>query len=100
MNDAGQKPSLEIELRLRDLPAEVKRSRELARQENERLELAARPRMEAQLHACKMALEQLKDWHRRVADTTDLQLTGYSRIGNLAPHWTLARPARRTDRSG
>jgi len=46
MNDAGQKPSLEIELRLRDLPAEVKRSRELARQENERLELAARPRME------------------------------------------------------
>jgi len=30
-----------------------------------------------------MALEQLKDWHRRVADTTDLQLTGYSRASAI-----------------
>lgn len=87
MTGGAEKPPLEVKLSRRELPRVVQREREAQRTENERLEKVARPRLEAQLHACRMALDQLKDWHRRIADTTDLELTGYSRGSAI---WLLA----------
>jgi hypothetical protein len=68
-----------VDISRRTLPEEVQRNREAYRAQNERLEEVAKPRIEAQLQACRMAVEQLEAWHRRIADETDLDPTGYSR---------------------
>ncbi len=76
---ADEKPLVEQRLSLRELPDEVRHAREAQRMDDLANEKVAKPRMEAQIAACRMALEQLKAWHRRIADRTDLDLAAYSR---------------------
>ena len=52
-----------------------------------RNEKVARPRIEAVLTACRLVLQQLEELHRRYADTTDLDLVGYSRASAV---WLLS----------
>ena len=83
----SEEPSLAVTLSHRELSDDVRRRREAARAENERIEAVVKPRIEAQLQACRIVLEQLMDWHREVADSTDLDLTGHSRASAI---WLLS----------
>src|SRR4029077_12154070 len=42
---------------------------------------------DAHIAACRIVAKQLQDWHQGIADTTDLDLTGYSRGAAV---WLLA----------
>jgi hypothetical protein len=80
-------PSLEGTFELRDLPAEVVAARDRQREDDERTEPVAAPRIAAVLTACKLVLADLEGFHRGVADKTDLELTGYSRAAAI---WLVA----------
>jgi hypothetical protein len=74
-----EKPRLDVSIRLRDLPAAAVELRAASVADDERKEAVARPRIDAHLTTCRLVLAQLERFHARVADTTDLDLTGYSR---------------------
>jgi hypothetical protein len=71
----------------RELPQEVRGKRELAAQEDERSTKVLEPRIEAHIAAYEIALQELEDFHQRLADETDLDLIGDTR---LAAVWQMA----------
>lgn len=90
MQQAGTEkalPSIENKLQLRDLPPEVQALREAHREQDAQLRGLVKPRAEAHIAACRLAAKDLRHWHQRIADTTDLELDGYSRGSAV---WLLA----------
>jgi hypothetical protein len=73
------KPQLDINIKRRTLPAEVMQLRLESAAYDARNQKVAQPRIEANLAACKIVLQQMEIWHRAVAEETDLDLIGYSR---------------------
>jgi hypothetical protein len=84
--DASRLP-INVPLNIRALPAEVQVHRDRVHEEDAVLEGIVKPRIEAHVATCRLVAKQLQDWHQRVADKTDLQLTGYSRGAAV---WLLA----------
>lgn len=80
-------PPIEVKLRLRDLPPEVKTLREEHREQDAQLRKVVKPRAEAQIAACRIVASDLRKWHQQIADRTDLDLDGYSRGSAV---WLLA----------
>jgi hypothetical protein len=77
-----------VRIKLRpELPRDVVSARTAAAEDNARNGIVARPRIAAVLAACKLVAQQLEDLHRRYADITDVNLTGYSRASAL---WLLS----------
>jgi hypothetical protein len=87
VTEGGGLPSLDVTVKLRELPAEVRVSREREEAENAANEKVARPRIAAVATACRLVLQDLEQLHRTLADVTDLNLTGYSRASAL---WLLS----------
>jgi hypothetical protein len=86
-NDDPEHSSIDVPLQMRELPAEVKAIREQMAEQDAVLAGIVQPRVEAQIAACRMVAKQLQVWHQGIADTTNLDLTGYSRG---AATWLLA----------
>jgi hypothetical protein len=84
---APKRPIDGVPSRIRDLPAEVAQARLDAAADDAANEKVARPRIDAVLTACKLAADELEALHRRYADITDLDLTGYSRASAI---WLLS----------
>ena len=80
-------PRLEVPIQRRKLSADVAQWRLADAADNSNNDEVAQPRIEAMLTACKLTAQQLEEWHRRVADETDLDLTGYSRASAI---WLLS----------
>jgi hypothetical protein len=80
-------PSFEDKLQLQDLPPEVKALREQHRKQDAQLREIVKPRAEAHIAACRIVAKDLQRWHQQIADTTDLDLDGYSRGSAV---WLLA----------
>jgi hypothetical protein len=78
---------LDVPIQYRALPARVAQARLESAADNARNEQVAQPRIEAVLTACRLVLQQLEGHHRRFADTTDLDLVGYSRASAI---WLLS----------
>jgi hypothetical protein len=79
--------SIEVKLQLRDLPPEVKALREEHRDQDAQLREIVKPRAEAHIAACRIVANDLQKLHQQIADTTDLDLDGYSRASAV---WLLA----------
>ncbi len=85
--DTPKRPIDGVPIRTRVLPAEVAQARLDAAADNAANNKVARPRIDAVLTACKLAADELEALHRRYADITDLNLTGYSRASAI---WLLS----------
>lgn len=81
------RPSIEVKLQMRELPSEVQALREQHRIEDTQLRGVVKPRVDAHIAACRIVARDLQQWHQKVADTTDLDLDGYSRGSAV---WLLA----------
>lgn len=86
-NTEPAQPSIEDKLQLQDLPPEVKVLREQHRKQDAQLREIVKPRAEAHIAACRIVAKDLQRWHQQIADTTDLNLDGYSRGSAV---WLLA----------
>jgi hypothetical protein len=82
-----ERGDLEPPLRGRELPPEVVAARVAQREEDDRYGPLVGTRVEGHLAVYGMALDQLEAAHQRVADVTDLELRGDSR---LAAVWQMA----------
>jgi hypothetical protein len=78
-NTEPARPSIEDKLQLQDLPPEVKALREQHLKQDAQLREIVKPRAEAHIAACRIVARDLQRWHQQTADTTDLDLDGYSR---------------------
>ncbi len=76
-----------LRIRTRDLPASAAHWRAAAAADDAANELVAGPRIEAVLTACKLVARDLEGLHRQYGETTDLELTGYSRASAI---WLLS----------
>jgi len=85
--DEPKRPIDGAPIRTRELPTEVAQARLDATADDAANEKAARPRIDAVLTACKLAAHELETLHRRYAEITDLDLTGYSRASAI---WLLS----------
>lgn len=81
------RPIDSVRIRLQELPPHVVQTRLDAANDDAANERVAQPRIDAVLTACKLALTDLEGLHRRFADTTDLDVTGYSRAAAI---WLLS----------
>jgi len=79
--------SIDVEVRARELSAHAVQARLNAAADDAANESVARPRIEAVLTACNLVRQQLESFHRRYAEGTDLNLTGYSRASAI---WLLS----------
>ena len=82
-----QNDDLNPELRRRELPTEVMRARQEYAARATRAEEVLRPRVEAHISTCRMALDALDAQHQRVAGATDLDLVGDTRPAAI---WQMA----------
>src|SRR4029077_4842242 len=80
-------PSIEVPIQSRELPAGVKAIRRQLQEQDAALAKIVGPRADAHIAACRIGAKQLQDWPQGIADTTDLDLTGYSRGAAV---WLLA----------
>lgn len=62
-----------------ELSVEVRALREARQKQDAALLEIVQPRIDAQIAACRIVSTQLQEWHQELANTTDLDLTGYSR---------------------
>lgn len=85
--DKPKRPIDGVPVRTRELPVEVAQARLEAAADDAANEKVTRPRIEAILTACKLAAGELEALHRKFADITDLDLTGYSRASAI---WLLS----------
>jgi hypothetical protein len=79
--------SLQTEIKLRELPAEIQALRDQLKEQDPALMAVVQPRVEAHIAACRIVAKRLQDWHRDISDKTDLDLAGYSRGAAV---WLLA----------
>jgi hypothetical protein len=75
------------EIALRELPLEVKALRGQHQKQDLLLREVVKPRADAHMAACRIVAKDLQNWHQQIADTTDLELDGYSRGSAV---WLLA----------
>jgi hypothetical protein len=80
-------PVDDVTVRLRKLPVEASQARLEAAADDDANEKIAQPRIDAVLTACKLTAQQLESLHQGLADSTDLDLTGYSRASAI---WLLS----------
>ena len=81
------RPVDHVRVSARDLPTGVVQARIDIAADDAANEEVARPRIEAVLTACKLTAAELEVLHRGYADSTDLDMTGYSRGAAL---WLLS----------
>ncbi len=87
MNEVDPRPVDDTKISLRELPDSVVAARLDQAQVQGLVWSVAEPRIKAVLGTCRTILQDLEDRHRRFAEITDLDLSGYSRGSAL---WLLS----------